>query len=429
MAQKSITIFKLKNSTTSNSDNFYAIGELNQFESAILRRNYCGHGSFELWAPITAENRMFFTPPADHSRNFVYFGDNVAGFIEIVQSDVDTSGNLRYHISGRTCEALMLSRAFGLAGETSGGHSMIINTTTFNNLTAAQIITKMLHDCYSADWDGKTIRQIPYLVAPQFSANLPNTTFQFQRSGGSLYDAIVDFLSQEALSLGFWVKFDPANRRLIPYVYAGVDRSASQNENPTVVFSDQLNDILQSQYIFDISDYKNAAYVAGEGEGSDRVIVQTTRETQGFNYNYYDDLQYMQNFALYEYYVDARDVSRKYANTIEEGGTDENATLTDAEYYTVLARRGTSKLADFNVLNTFNATIRTQGNTMYKYGVDYNLGDIITIEDTRLGISTDTRITASEETFGANYSLNLTFGENPKTLTETLSRINNNFTN
>ena len=66
---------------------------------------------------------------------------------------------------------------------------------------------------------------------------------------------------------------------------------------------------------------------------------------------------------------------------------------------------------------------------MYKYGVDYTLGDVITIEDTRLGVSVNTRVTASEETFGSQYSLRLSFGEEPATLNDTLNSINNNFTN
>lgn len=427
MAQKPIIIYELKNSLLTNSDNFYAIGELNQFDSAILRRKYCGYGSFELWAPITAENKVFFTMPANNAQRFLYFGDNVAGFVECVQGEVDSTGKLRYHISGRTCEALLCFRAFGLARK-SGSNTILTNTTTFSGLTAVQIIPKMLSDCYQGDWSANTTRRIPFLVAPTFSSNIPARTFDFQRSGGTLYDGIIDFLSQEILSLGFWVKFDPANRCLIPYVYAGVDRSTSQNANTSVIFSDQLNDILQSQYIFDTSNFCNVAYIFGEGEGSDRVFTQATRQTDTYNASCYTGTDNFPNFGLRELYVDARDVSRKSTGTIT-ASSDTTTTLTDSQYFQALAKRGTQKLAEHNTLNTFNAVIRTEGKTMYKYGVDYVLGDIITIEDTRLGVSVNTRVTASEETFGSQYSLRLSFGEEPATLNDTLNSINNNFTN
>lgn len=427
MAQKPIIIYELKNSLSANADNFYAIGELNQFDSAILRRKYCGYGSFELWAPITVENKAFFTMPANYAQRFLYFGDNAAGFIECVQGEVDSAGKLRYHISGRTCEALLCFRAFGLARK-SGSNTILTNTTTFSGLTTVQIIPKMLSDCYQGDWGANTTRRIPFLVAPTFSSNIPARTFDFQRSGGTLYDGVIDFLSQEILSLGFWIKFDPVQKQLIPYVYAGVDRSTSQNANTSVVFSDQLNDILQSQYIFDTSNFCNVAYIFGEGEGSDRTFTQATRQTDTYNASCYIGTDNFPNFGLRELYVDARDVSRKSTGTITEN-SDTTTTLTDSQYFQALAKRGTQKLAEHNTLNTFNAVIRTEGETMYKYGVDYMLGDIITIEDTRLGVSVNTRVTASEETFGSQYSLRLSFGEEPATLNDTLNSINNNFTN
>ena len=427
MAQNPIIIYELKNSLSTIADNFYAIGELNQFDSAILRRKYCGHGSFEIWAPITDENKAYFAIPANNAQRFLYFGDNVAGFVECIQGEVDSAGKLRYHISGRTCEALLCFRAFGLARQ-KGTASILTNTTTFSGLATRAIIPKMLSDCYQGDWNTITNRRIPFLVAPQFGGNIPTRTFNFQRSGGTLYDGIVDFLSQEFLSLGFWVKFDPVNRRLIPYVYAGVNRSTAQTANTNVIFSDQLNDILQSQYIYDMSNYRNVAYIFGEGEGSDRAFVQATRQTNTYNTSYYNGTGNFPNFGLRELYVDARDVSRKSTGTITSGG-DTTTTLTDSQYFQALAKRGTQKLAEHNTLNTFNAVIRTEGQTMYKYGVDYTLGDVITIEDTRLGVSVNTRVTASEETFGAQYSLRLSFGEEPATLNDMLSSINNNFTN
>ena len=426
--QNPLIVFVLKNDADSSPGNFYPIGEINQFDSAILRRKYQGAGNFELWAPITAENREFFKNEGDGSVKFIYFGDYVAGFIEQVRSEVNSRGQLKYYVSGRTCEGLLYFRAFGLARETAAGNNMIANTTTFNGLTAKKVIQKMLSNCHSADWDGLTVRKFPFMVAPQFGT-MPNLAFNYQRSGGNLYDAIVDFISQDSLNLGFWLKFDPYEKKLVPYIYAGADRSAAQDVNVPVVFSDELNDILQSQYLYDFADYRNVAYVAGEGEGSARDMIQTTREDEGYNLDYNSNLGGLRNFTLREIYIDARDVSRKSGTTETNEGDIGPTELSDAEYFEVLGRRGTQKLADYNLLQNFTVTIKTEGNVVYKYGRDYNLGDIITIEDTRLGITVNTRVTASEETFGADYSLRLAFGEQPQTLSETLGRINNGMTN
>ncbi len=430
MQQQIITIYNLKNDVAGPASKFNAVGELNRFESAILRRNYCGFGSFEIWAPITDENRTYFNPPTDLSENFVYFGNNVAGLVESVQSEVDSYNHLRYHISGRTCEALLCRRAFGLGRKVTGTNNyMVANTTTFSGINAAAIVTQMLYDCYHNSAGDYTNRKIPFFVEPTNSGNLPTRTFNFQRSGGNLYDAVVDFLTQEILSLGFWVKFDPVQKHLIPYVYAGVNRSASQSTNPPVVFSDELDDILQSKYLYDNTNYRNVSYIAGEGEGSDRSVVQAVRGTNTYNVSWFNGTGNFPGFGLRELFVDARDVTRKSADTITSQGNIGASSLTDSQYFQALAKRGTQKLGESNILNTFNATIRTHGNRMYTFGTNYNLGDIVTVEDTRLGFSVDTRITSTEETFGSDYSLVLTFGEAQKTLGEKLAQIQNNMTN
>lgn len=430
MQQQIITIYNLKNDVSGAASGFVAIGELNRFESAILRRNYCGYGSFEIWAPITEENRLYFNPTTDQSLNFVYFGKNVAGIVENVQGEIDAQNHLRYHISGRTCEALLCRRAFGLGrkvGNTS--NYMIANTTTFSGLTAYSVIYNMLKDCFLNSAGGYTNRKMPFFTVPTDSGNLPTRTFNFQRSGGNLYDAVVDFLTQEYLSLGFCVQFDPVQKLLIPHVYAGVNRSASQSVQNTVIFSDQLDDILQSSYIWDDTNYRNVAYIAGEGEGSDRSMVQAVRNTNTYNTSWYNGTVNFPGFALRELFVDARDITRKSADTITANSGGNATTLTDAQYFQALAKRGTQRLGESNILNTFNATIRTHGNRMYTFGADYNLGDVVTVEDTRLGFSVDTRITSTEETFGSDYSLVLTFGEAQKTLGQKLAQIQDNMTN
>ncbi len=57
-------------------------------------------------------------------------------------------------------------------------------------------------------------------------------------------------------------------------VYSGVDRSASQSDRAPVVFSVAYDTIEQMAYVDSDIDYKNLAYVAGQGEGAEREIAR-----------------------------------------------------------------------------------------------------------------------------------------------------------
>lgn len=90
--------------------------------------------------------------------------------------------------------------------------------------------------------------------------------------------------------------------------------------------------------------------------------------------------------------------------------------MTDEQYLAALVARGEEKLADCQMVEQFEATIRTVG-SQYEYLKDYKIGDIVTVQDERLGISIDVRIVKVEQSFSDNYDLLITFGyDMPKLL-------------
>lgn len=90
--------------------------------------------------------------------------------------------------------------------------------------------------------------------------------------------------------------------------------------------------------------------------------------------------------------------------------------MTDEEYIQSLIDRGNEKLADCPNVEQFEATIRTIG-SQYEYLKDYNIGDVVTVQDDRLGISIDVRIIKVEQSFSDDYDLLITFGyDMPKLL-------------
>lgn len=144
------------------------------------------------------------------------------------------------------------------------------------------------------------------------------------------------------------------------YLYDGTDRSIDQSTNTQIVFMD--DDLNEPIWTLDNQNYYDFAYVAGEGEGDNRIFV-----TVGSGPN--------------QLYVDARNLSQ------------DDQTL--SEYQEQLTQRGIEALAEKVKVDTFEASISTE--SRYKYGKDYFLGDIVTVQMSSWNQTQNFRITEVEE--------------------------------
>lgn len=132
-------------------------------------------------------------------------------------------------------------------------------------------------------------------------------------------------------------------------------------------------------------DYGNYAIVAGQGEGVNREILMMGSEASGFDKSVI--------------FVDARD---------EEGATD-------------LPARGAAKLKEHERITSIEAEILTSG--PFEYQKDWDLGDIVTVQNKEWNVEVDTRITEVTEIYEASgFKLNVVFGDGPLTLGEKIKR-------
>lgn len=125
--------------------------------------------------------------------------------------------------------------------------------------------------------------------------------------------------------------------------------------------------------------FANYAVVAGQGEGADREITMVGSDATGLD--------------RHVVFVDARDV---------ENSTD-------------LPRRGEAKLVEHQRFLSFQAEVLTAG--PFKYQQDWDLGDIVTVQNNAWNLTMDTRITEVVEVYEASgFKLNVTFGHPLPTL-------------
>lgn len=182
--------------------------------------------------------------------------------------------------------------------------------------------------------------------------------------------------------IGFRFRPDFSSRSIVFEIYKGVDRSVRQSDRSRVIFADEFNNLSSADYVYTSEDYKNVCYVGGQGEGDARTYVTAGDDT-------------LTGLDRRENFLSATDV--------------EKDKLTDTQYTAALLQRGADKMVELAESVSMTAKISPDGN--YKYGTDYDLGDIVTVYVPQLEIQMDERITEINEVYERDgYTVDLTIG-------------------
>lgn len=172
-------------------------------------------------------------------------------------------------------------------------------------------------------------------------------------------------------AMGFRFRPDFEEKKIYFEVYKGLDRTRSQTNRAFVEFSDKFDNLEDAELRINDQKYKNVGYVGGQGEGEDRIY-----ETVG------DDT--LTGLERREVFFNASDISK-----------DEE--MTESEYRAKLQERGFEKLNDHLLSSYIDCTVLPNGN--YRYKIDYDLGDIVTVKKTGWGYVTEQRITEISEVY------------------------------
>lgn len=242
-------------------------------------------------------------------------------------------------------------------------------------------------------------RVIPNLILAE------NTGIDIEVSEG-ISDAQLDEYLYELANkydMSWDIFLDHENKKFVFTTWQGSDRSTEQVINTTVVFSKELDNIITQQYIRDDQNHKTTAIVAGEGEGIDRTRITINDELEGFERK--------------ELFVDARDLQSEYRDE-----NDNERTLTPTQYRELLIERGNNKLTEYPQIRTFESEVDMY--SQFEYGVDYFVGDKITIENEDIGIVMHTRIVSAVELYDKNSDdLKLDFGSDIPNLIDSIKRM------
>ena len=337
------------------SADFTRIAEIDDFISFIWTTRYYTCGDFELCADISRADILVIG-------NYVQRkNDDHLGIIETIKYQMDEERKEMIIASGRFLPSILARRVISTQTQISGLVAECIKALIDENAIAPTV----------------TARQIPGLT---FTSSVTSTEeMDAQYTGKNLLDTVSSIC--ETYGIGFDCTLGD-NNDFDFLIYEGVDRSYNQSENPYVIFSDQYDNLLTSEYDEDFSAYVTDVLVGGEGEGINRTMIWSAKDTQsGLN--------------RYESFLDA------------SSAVSNDSIITQETYEAQLEGLGLEQVTEYTT--AFSGEVDFTG---VELGKDINVGDICSVENTRWGIFINTRLVEAIESVSEDgtYSAVPTFG-------------------
>lgn len=313
------------------------------YESSIWNVQYFGQNDFQLVVAATAKNIDLLKPGAYLVRE-VDMLDQTYNNVMVVQDyklDFDLEKGWMLTLTGKGLKNDLLKRRIvwtqtNLTGLAEVGIRQVITENVINPSDSNRQIENFILD---------TINNFTDVIEIQL-----------------LGENIATWLEQICTTYGYGWDVYINNGQYVFKLYKGTNRSYDQSEVTPIVFSPEYDNLLTSSYSHNMTDYKNAALIGGEGEGTNQRTA-TIGTSSGL--------------SRYEAYIDG-------------GSVSSNGEIITVEQYTkMLEEYGQTQLSQTAFTEHFSGDIDPGG--MYIINEDYYLGDIVQV-DNENGISAVTRI-------------------------------------
>lgn len=344
------------------------IGIIDTAQSVIWHSVYFGVGDFEIYAPATPDIINLLLTGL-----YVTRSDNrEVGIIENINFSNNQEDGAMITASGRFVKSILDRRLiYKLSGSTN--KPTILRGNVEN---AVREVVK--NNAISCEFDAR--RNIKLLELGDVS-NIP---YKFISINGEAAQKQVSYGNLLEYTDGVLEEYGIASTCILNggkfnyIVYSGTDRSKDNTNGVLpIIFSQEFDNLTSSEYTHDTTLIKNVALIGGEGEGVARFYSLIEHGEADLNRR--------------EVWVDASSITRTYKDE-----NDVEQTYSDEEYKTMIDAQGKQNLATYTEIESFDGEIDiTNGN--YIYGRDFELGDIVTVQDDRLGIYINTRVLGCTE--------------------------------
>lgn len=333
---------------------FERLAVIDDYNSFIWTTRFYTCGDFELCVDANESNMGLFMKDYYIVRD----DDEHVGIIEDIKIQRNEDMHELLIVTGRFLSSILGRRIIAVQTTVSGKISDCINQLITENVISPTISARTISNFTLGTYE---ITQ----------------TMQAQYTGKNLLETISNVC--ETYGIGFKTTLD--NGDFVFMLYEGVDHTYDQDENPYIIFSDQYDNLLSSEYEENYQNIATAVLVAGEGEGLDRKTLWVTDGATGIDRHevYRDQRQLQSN--------DGEISAEEYEDLLEEAGKEQLTTYTTA----------------------FTGTVYFD-NIQYK--TDVNVGDLCVIQNSRWGIYINSRLVEVIESVSetGEYSIVPTFG-------------------
>ncbi|MEL3959644.1 siphovirus ReqiPepy6 Gp37-like family protein [Caldifermentibacillus hisashii] len=357
------------------------LAEIDDYESLLFTRRWHEVGEFELRI-----NRYKRHTELLQRGNLIMLGAsmNKVGIIRHREIELDENGKAseNWLVKGIALKGVMAQRIIVPPANDSHDRASGAAETVMKHYVNNHIVNPI---------DVKRKIDMVVLASDQQRGSTINWESRFK----NLAEELIEI--SKASGLGWDVFIDFQTKKWIFDVFEGRNLTVNQTENPPVIFSPQFESLKQLSFVESDFNYRNYGYIAGQGEGEIRRVVEVG-EAEGL--------------SRIETFIDARDVPEQ----------DENQqVLPEAEIIAKLQQRGRQKLSEFAQEFFLEGQILT--NSPFEYEKDYDLGDIVTIQNKDWGVTMDARITEIKEIYeSSGYQIEAVFGNDRPTLIDKIKQ-------
>lgn len=283
--------------------------------------------------------------------------------------------NIKY-LKLKESEHIMVFESSNIHSDVEKGYSLILKGESLESILKRRVIwdpitlngslqngiETILNDSFiSPSNNDRKVNHFKFVASTDPA--ITSLTIDTQYHGEYVYDVIENICKSK--KIGFKITLSSLLEMEFR-LYAGVDRSFGQETNPFVVFSPNYDNLINSDYVETSKFLKTEILVAGEqGVGNTRITTSASAPSGGTGLN------------RREMFI----VSNATRN-------DPDGELTLPEYISLLQEQGKQALSENIFIKAFDGEVDT---TMYNYGDDFYMGDVLQIADA-FGHQADSRV-------------------------------------
>lgn len=335
---------------------------IDYYKSIIWNTRYTDSGDFEIYLPMLDETILDYIK----INGFVYLNtdDTDLRIIEKINISYSIEEGYMVIISGHDAKSILKKRC-------------VNKLFKFNGALTSAIYNMIRSNIWNTSSTRESRRTLNILKARLDDGYYPSmgNNINVQVLGENLFEKTKELLESQDFGMKF--DFDHSDNKFFITFFKGLNRTSSQNVNDRIIFSSNAGNLLEYTIELDSTEYKNVAFVLGEGEGSNKTIA------------WCGNTQYTR-LERDEVVFDAENLS------------DDGGVITQENYLSQLALSGESQLTNYKKKYNFDCKIYSD---LFKFKKDFFVGD-------KVEINTKFKINNSNTVVGTITEVTETWNEN-----------------